>query len=79
MRNFSRLCTVGALRSLFALGVPATGVNATTVKPLVLDLASPGRGMNQIIGGKHLGCRLAGGIDRAGAHHRGRRDAYRAR
>jgi fimbrial chaperone protein len=49
MSNLARLRTVGALSILVALGVPATGVNATTVRPLVIDLVTTGRGMNQII------------------------------
>lgn len=49
MRKLARIRTVGALAMLAALGAPAIDLEAMTVKPLVVDLATSGRGMNQVI------------------------------
>ncbi len=49
MRSLSRTRMIGALALLAAIGVPAIGVDATTVRPLVIDLSTTGRGINQTI------------------------------
>lgn len=49
MRKLPRLRAVGALAMAVALCALAVDANAMTVKPLVVDLVTTGRGMNQII------------------------------
>ncbi len=49
MRKVDRIRTVGVLATLAALCVPVIGLKAQTVKPLVVDLVTTGRGMSQAI------------------------------
>ncbi|MFT7359056.1 fimbria/pilus periplasmic chaperone [Parasphingorhabdus sp.] len=49
MRSFHQISAVGALAALMALCAPLVGAHAQTVKPLVVDLTTTGRGMNQTI------------------------------
>lgn len=49
MRKVARIHAVGIFAMFVALCVPVIGLKAQTVKPLVVDLATTGRGMSQII------------------------------
>lgn len=49
MYRIARIRAVGVLAMLVALCVPTIGLKAQTVKPLVVDLATTGRGISQVI------------------------------